>query len=109
VAAVHALRDRVRPPALELGPVRFEFLHPTATSVCVAGTFNGWNPVSKPLRPGPAGRWLKETVLTVGTHEYRFVVDGEWMPDPRAPESVPNPFGGTNSVVRVARPVPPSP
>ena len=109
IAAVHALRDNVRPPALELVPVRFELFHPTATSVCVAGTFNRWNPVSKPLRPDPNGRWLKETVLPIGTYEYRFVVDGEWMPDPRAAETVPNPLGGTNAILRVVRAVPPAP
>jgi hypothetical protein len=30
------------------------------------------------------------------------VVDGQWMPDPRATESVANPFGGRNSVLHVA-------
>jgi 1,4-alpha-glucan branching enzyme len=82
--------------------VRFEFTHPTATTVCVAGTFNGWHPEGKPLHPVGDGRWLKETVLPPGTYEYRLVVDGEWMPDPRARESVPNPFGGRNSILKVA-------
>jgi hypothetical protein len=31
-----------------------------------------------------------------------FVVDGKWMPDPRARQTVPNPFGGRNSVLKVA-------
>jgi hypothetical protein len=29
-------------------------------------------------------------------------VDGRWMPDPLARESVPNPFGGKNSILTVA-------
>ena len=31
-----------------------------------------------------------------------LVVDGHWMPDPLATETVPNPFGGRNSILRVA-------
>ena len=45
---------------------------------------------------------MKETVLPPGTYEYRLVVDGQWMPDPLAKETVPNPFGGRNSILRVA-------
>ena len=37
-----------------------------------------------------------------GTYEYCLVVDGQWMPDPLARETVPNPFGGRNSVLKVA-------
>ena len=36
------------------------------------------------------------------TYEYCLVVDGRWMPDPQARETVPNPFGGRNSVLKVA-------
>ena len=82
--------------------VRFEFTHPTATTVCVAGTFNDWHAEAKPMHPVGDGRWLKETVLPPGTYEYCLVVDGEWMPDPRARETVPNPFGGRNSILKVA-------
>jgi len=34
-------------------------------------------------------------------YEYRILVDGEWMSDPHAVETVPNPFGGLNSILRV--------
>jgi len=47
------------------------------------------------------GRWVKELVLPPGVYEYRLVVDGEWMADPRASESAPNPFGEMNSVLKV--------
>jgi 1,4-alpha-glucan branching enzyme len=87
-------------PRLE--PVRFEFTHPTATTVCVAGTFNDWHAEAKPLHSVGDGRWLKETVLPPGTYEYCLVVDGEWMPDPGAKETVSNPFGGRNSILKVA-------
>ena len=87
----------------QLVPVHFEFTHPTATTVCVAGCFNHWQPEAKALHPSGGGRWLKETALAPGTYEYCFVVDGKWMPDPLAKDQVPNPFGGTNSVLNVLK------
>lgn len=86
----------------ELVPVRFEFTHPTAATVCVAGTFNQWRPEAKSLHPAGEGRWWKETALPPGTYEYCLVVDGQWIPDPLARETVPNPFGGRNSILKVA-------
>jgi 1,4-alpha-glucan branching enzyme len=94
--------DNVPSPGLQLQPVRFEFTDPTATIVCVAGTFNQWQPEAKTLHSSGVGQWWKETSLAPGTYEYCFIVDGRWMPDPLARESVPNPFGGRNSVLTVA-------
>ena len=85
----------------ELVPVRFEFTHPTAKTVSVAGCFNHWQPEAKALHPAGEGRWLKETALKPGTYEYRFIVDGQWISDPLAVETVLNPFGGKNSVLRI--------
>ena len=94
--------DNARNTALDLVPVHFEFTHPTATTVCVAGSFNHWQPTAKTLHPGGGGRWSKETALAPGTYEYCLVVDGHWIPDPLAKEYVSNPFGGRNSILKVA-------
>jgi 1,4-alpha-glucan branching enzyme len=91
-----------RAPDPQLVPVHFEFTDPIAVTVCLAGTFNHWQPDSKTLHSSGVGHWWKETTLAPGDYEYCFVVDGQWMPDPQARESVPNPFGGRNSVLRVA-------
>ena len=88
----------------QLVPVHFEFTHPTAVHVSVAGCFNHWKPEAKTLHPAGGGRWVKETVLPPGTYEYCLVVDGEWMPDPLAKDYVPNPFGGRNSILKVPSP-----
>ena len=88
---------------LQLVPVRFEFAHPTAKTVCLAGTFNQWQPEAKALHSSGVGNWWKETSLAPGTYEYCLVVDGQWMPDPRAKETVANPFGGRNSLLHVAK------
>jgi len=89
-------------PEPQLVTVRFEFAHPTARTVCIAGTFNHWQPETKALHSSGAGHWWKETALAPGTYEYCFVVDGQWMPDPLARSSVANPFGGRNSILTVA-------
>jgi len=81
--------------------VRFEFKSATAKSVCVAGTFNEWNPTTLEMRSDGEGRWGQELILPPGTYEYLFVVDGEWTEDPQAAESALNPFGGRNSVLTV--------
>lgn len=95
----------VRPGRLEFArPITITTLecnHPTATTISVAGTFNDWRPGATPMIPLGAGRWIKALALPPGTYEYRLVVDGAWLPDPRAKETVANPFGGLNSVLRV--------
>ena len=101
--------DNAKSAGPQLEPVRFEFTHPTAGTVGIAGTFNNWQPAAKPMHPLGDGRWLKETVLPPGTYEYRLVVDGEWMADPQARETVPNPFGGRNSLLKVTSSSEPSP
>ena len=78
-----------------------KFVAPAASQVCVAGTFNDWNPSINPLKPGAGGEWRAHLKLSPGRYEYLFVVDGNWLPDPVATASVPNPFGSVNSVLSV--------
>ena len=84
----------------DTAPTRFEFESATVKSVCLAGTFNDWNPAATEMIPDGDGRWVKEMTVPPGAYEYLFVVDGEWVEDPRATESAPNPFNRNNSVVR---------
>jgi 1,4-alpha-glucan branching enzyme len=86
-------------------PVRVcvELVEPAAKQVYVAGSFNGWEPETTPLIPLGNGRWKGDLTLGPGRHEYLFVVDGQWRPDPNARETVENPFGGRNSVVMVSQ------
>jgi 1,4-alpha-glucan branching enzyme len=81
--------------------IRIEFAHPTASQVAIAGTFNDWRPDATQMFSLGDVRWLKELALSPGVYEYRLVVDGAWMADPRARETAPNPFGGMNSVLKV--------
>jgi 1,4-alpha-glucan branching enzyme len=82
--------------------ISLEFVKPDAKQVCVAGSFNEWKPDTTPLTLKGNGRWVGDLAVKPGRHEYLFVVDGQWMPDPNARETVQNPFGGQNSVLTVS-------
>ena len=95
------------PPVSELKVSRpahvcLELVQPQAKTVYVAGSFNQWKPDQTPLIPKGNGRWVGDLAVPPGKHEYLFVVDGQWLPDPNARESVQNPFGGKNSVLTVS-------
>lgn len=76
-------------------------------TVHVAGSFNGW--------PGTvqAGgwamsysaadrRWQLSRALDPGTYSYKFVIDEkDWVTDPGNPRTMPDGFGGQNSVLTV--------
>ena len=89
------------PPGVKLRSVRFDLFAPEASSVCVAGNFNNWNPQASPLRPMQAGKWRLPMRLPPGKYEYRFLVDGRWRPDPAARHQVTNFCGTMNSVLLV--------
>jgi hypothetical protein len=82
--------------------VWFRLSAPAANRVCVAGTFNEWNPTATPLVKGKEGEWRADQELVPGEYEYRFVVDGTWQEDPDAKRAIPNPFGSRNSILHVA-------
>ena len=81
--------------------VNFKIHAPDAQHVFVAGSFNEWNPTSKALRLGKDSVWRTWTTLPPGEHEYRFIVDGEWVEDPTVEQREANPFGSHNSIVTI--------
>lgn len=110
-APAHTSSQAIQPPRQQAqattttnkpNRVVLELVKPEAKSVCVAGSFNGWKPENSPLRPTGNGRWVGDLSVKPGRHEYLFVVDGQWVPDPNAKEAVENPFGGKNSVLIVS-------
>ena len=92
----------VAPVLARVGTVSFELVKPGAKQVCVAGSFNDWKPETTPLVPKDNGRWVGDLAIKPGRYEYLFVVDGQWVPDPNAKETVKNPFGGLNSILGVS-------
>jgi len=93
---------QAKPAAPLASRISLELVKTDAKQVCVAGSFNGWKPETTPLTQISKGRWVGNLSVKPGRHEYLFVVDGQWLPDPNAKETVQNPFGGKNSVLIVS-------
>ncbi|MHC5111564.1 MAG: alpha-amylase family glycosyl hydrolase [Planctomycetota bacterium] len=81
---------------------RFRFENPTAQSVSLVGTFNGWNPTAHKLSNNGKGIWTVFVEIPPGIWHYKFVVDGgEWRFDPANPERLADGFQGYNSVLKL--------
>ncbi|MBA4388898.1 MAG: hypothetical protein C0404_13020 [Verrucomicrobia bacterium] len=93
----------MKPLGAETGSrVRFELSAEPGDQVFVAGTFNNWNPSANPLKDNPdSGHFKALLYLPLGTHEYRFVVNGVWIADPQSDDWAPNGYGSLNSVIHV--------
>lgn len=75
---------------------------PNAARVSLAGDFNNWSPESTPMVPNGDGSCFRAMLpLAPGRYRYRYVVDGEWKPDPHNERVESNPFGDVDSVVEV--------
>jgi len=80
----------------------FEADFPGAKRVAVTGDFCSWSASGLPMSRRTDGVWECRLQLGSGQHQYRYIVDGTWLPDPSNAQTVPNEFGGANSVVVVA-------
>ena len=59
----------------------FSFYRPNASSVCVAGDFNGWKTGDLELTPLGNGNWKAKFRLPPGEFKFRYCADGEWFTD----------------------------
>ena len=89
------------PRAARTVRVTFALLEPHARRVSLCGGFNAWSPGATPMSRQEDGLWETSLALPPGRYEYKFVVDGQWRPDPNAHENVFNAHGTLNSVVEV--------
>lgn len=110
-------------PTADLIAVPFTLASPGARRVRLALFFNAAPPGPAPLPADPAfrreastmvaevlalaeaapGHWRCEARLRPGPCDYLFLVDGEWVMDPEAPEVRPDGAGGYNAVRLVER------
>ncbi len=72
-----------------------------AKRVSLSGDFNGWSRDATPMELHADGHWEATVDLAPGRYEYKFVRDGEWIPDLLAQENVLNQHGTLNSVIKV--------
>jgi hypothetical protein len=100
-AKTPAMAEAPKPTATRSVKVSFVLLDLGAKQVSLAGDFNGWSPSATPMRRDSSGHWETTVDLAPGRYQYKFVADGEWIPDPLAHENVWNEHGTLNSVVEV--------
>lgn len=83
----------------EDGTATFFYPHLDHRSVHVSGSFSGWQSPGHPLHRTEHG-WVGEvSAIPMGDVEYKFVVDGRWLPDPRNLVRRPDGFGGESSLL----------
>ena len=81
---------------------RFQPVISGVTNVFLAGTFNDWNDSkTRMMDEDGDGAYEVTLMLPVGRHQYKFVVDGNWMTDEEADDFEEDGFGGRNSVIEV--------
>ena len=110
LAALWPTATLPKPPTVPEGPaptapqivrVKFVLFDLGAKQVSLCGDFNRWASDAEPMKRGDAGHWETTLALAPGRYQYKFIVDGQWIPDPLAHEQVWNYHGTLNSVVEV--------
>ena len=96
--AAMVTRPRKRPATRK---VTFVFPNLNGTrEVRLAGEFNNWDPAAGLLRR-ENGHWVTTLPLPPGQYEYKYLVDGEWVLDPRNASQVRTAVGSVNSLLVV--------
>jgi len=97
---------------LRVVPGGVAFGHPDLPPerIRIAGDFNDWQPdAGVQVRRNADGSWEKFLPVPPGTYEYKFILDGEWIPDPANPRVRVSRLGTQNSLVDVPPPLPGEP
>jgi 1,4-alpha-glucan branching enzyme len=81
--------------------IEFKIVAPQAETVYLCGSFNNWSESSDPMEKHGAGTWKKTKMLSGGTYEYKFLVDGGWTLHPECHDTTPNEWGTENNVLRL--------
>ena len=81
--------------------VHFEYNNNKASSVFLVGDFNAWNHKKHEMKQSDDGTYRQTLILTPGTYQYKFIVDGQWENDPLNKMTVVNSFRGLNNVIDV--------
>jgi len=77
--------------------------HTDKNRVYVSGSFNNWKRNDLEMIRTATG-WRLPLYLAEGTHTYKFVVDGNYIPDEKNKDRLPDGHGGYNSVIRIGKP-----
>ncbi len=79
----------------------FFYGNPRATEVLIAGDFTNWQAGALPMEKTDKGFTLTKTFDAGTTVKYKFISDGNWTTDLRAPDFIDDGFGGKNSMAEL--------
>ena len=82
--------------------VTFFYGNPRASEVLLAGDFTSWQDGALPMTKGEKGFSITRTFKMGEEARYKFISDGNWTTDLRAPDFVDDGFGGKNSHIVVS-------
>jgi hypothetical protein len=90
-------------PRVTPAAVTFYCHAPTARTVELVGSFNGWQPVAGGMWEARPGVWqIMLPPPPPGTHAYKFLVDGQrWTHDVENPDRVEDGAGGFHSLLNI--------
>lgn len=71
-----------------------------AKKVILSGSFNGWDEQNTKMNRTATG-WELTLKLSPGHHQYKFIVDGSWIEDPKNPKRIRNEHDSHNSIYTV--------
>jgi len=77
--------------------VTFFYGNPRASEVLLAGDFTNWQDGALPMEKGEKGFSLTVNFKAGEEGRYKFISDGNWTTDLRAPDFLDDGFGGKNS------------
>jgi 1,4-alpha-glucan branching enzyme len=80
----------------------FEVAANPNSEVYLAGSFNNWDPKRHQMKDTRGkGKYAITLMLPKGEHEYKYVINGNWVVDPECQDWVRNSLGTLNSVKKV--------
>jgi chromosome partitioning protein len=94
--------EKLHGPKIVKEGVLFTLDAPGAGKVNLTGEFTRWSREGIPLEKDASdGLWKVLVDLEPGEYEYRYIIDGVWIKDPKNVDSVLNEFGQENSLLIV--------
>lgn len=101
--AVTAMFAEVTVKKVDGGKLEATFFYgnPRATEVLLAGDFTSWQDGALPMTKTDKGFTLTKVFDAGTTLKYKFISDGNWTTDLRAPDFVDDGFGGKNGLAEL--------
>jgi chromosome partitioning protein len=82
--------------------VEFTMDAPANADVQIAGDFTSWQLETLDLETLQGKKlWRKVFYIKPGSYQYKYMIDGQWIPDPNNGRTVSDNYGGANSLIEV--------